>query len=389
MMIRLSGTTGSAAYSAVRSWSSSAAAASPIPFAERLPVDPSALTLYTHSPLVPTTWRVTKRINRGENCFTQGLFFRGRQMYESCGMRGASIVRRVSLAGGVFSEMNVAKNPSTDFAEGLCMWPPEAETASGAPAPASASASGTSPLLLQLTWQERAVVVWNADTLAPVERIHFESTVNEGWGITHDGFAQLVMSDGSAFLHFWSPDPAVYRASSKGMTPLRAPVKVVDRIKGGADWLPPTAPRLYGAGWAPQTLIRPTRFGAGFGNGVAVSNLNELEWAHGWVLANIWYDNRVAIINPRSGAVVWYLDFTALVGENAGGDVLNGLAYTMRLDVADAEARGVNDALAKKPWEGRLWVTGKNWKHVYEIELGGFVDANDLAQVGDTVGTGV
>ena len=37
----------------------------------------------------------------------------------------------------------------------------------------------------------------------------------------------------------------------------------------------------------------------------------------------------------------------------------------------------------------RLWVTGKWWSRVYELELGGLVDAAALADLGDAAGTGV
>ena len=393
LIMRLTGAATSAVSAVKQAWSSGVASV-PSPIARLPPVDPTTAliptTIYTHSAQVPTTWRVLNRIDRNGECFTQGLFFRGRHLYESCGLRAASQVRRVSLAGGVMTVEASGKNPPKDFGEGVCMWPPEPEVehmiglASSSPPPPAQ--------LLQLTWQERDVVIWNADTMAPVERIHFDSTLNEGWGITHNGLSELVMSDGSAYLHFWSPDSSVYRAAGR-MTLLRAPIKIVDRVKGGADgWTP--SPSVMGArplardGWAPQGLTRPTRFGPGFGNGGGVSSLNELEWAHGWVLANIWYDTRVAIIHPRSGAVVWYLDFAPLMEENKDGDVLNGLAYTMRLDVADINAREVN-ALGTKPWAGRLWITGKWWRHVYEIELGGLVNASELGEMGDTVGTGV
>jgi hypothetical protein len=127
-------------------------------------------------------------------------------------------------------------------------------------------------------------------------------------------------------------------------------------------------------------LVRPTaKFGSGFGRSSPVSDLNELEYAHGWVLANIWYDPRVAIIDPGTGSVVWYLDFAPLLAENQadpGADCLNGLAYTMRLGLGGNTPGG--DGVATEAWGGRLWVTGKRWGRIYEVELGGLVDAAEL-----------
>jgi len=403
LMLRLSGAT-SAATAAARAWSSrggggGGGASAFAPAAGARPPPPGAAneaaaapaSAFTKSPLVPTTWRVVRRVDRDGGCFTQGLFFRGRELVESCGLHGQSGVRTVSLAGGAYRQTARADNPAGDFGEGAVQWPPAAEAEAAAALAAAGAAPPPPPpagaAILQLTWQERAVVVWDAATLAPRARVPFASTSNEGWGLTSDGRATLVMSDGSSNLHFWAADVAAAVAGG-AFAPERAPLPVVDRVRGGEGWAPP-GPAPAGAGWAPRALVRPTRPG-GVVAGVALGALNELEWAHGWVLANIWYDARVAIIHPRSGAVAWYLDFSPLLAENAGADCLNGLAYTMRLDVADADGAPPRAApLGAAPWGGRLWVTGKLWTHAYEIELGGLVDAALLADLGDGAGTGV
>ena len=99
-------------------------------------------------------------------------------------------------------------------------------------------------------------------------------------------------------------------------------------------------------------------------------------------LANIWYDDRVAVIDPGTGAVAWFLDFAELkrAHPNPGEDVLNGLAYTMRRDNAAAAPAPAAEAVAVSAWGGRLWVTGKFWNRMYEVELGGFVNATDLVE---------
>ena len=55
-----------------------------------------------------------------------------------------------------------------------------------------------------LTWRERTLLMYNASTLALVSETSFSTTTGEGWGITFDG-QQLIVSDGSSFLHFWDP----------------------------------------------------------------------------------------------------------------------------------------------------------------------------------------
>ena len=313
-------------------------------------------TVFTCSTLVPTTWRTVRRVSRDGGCFTQGLYFTpsGSLLVESCGLYGASRVRTVSLANGSYVETARANSNASDFAEGVTQWPPT-------------EAPGAS--ILQLTWKERAVVVWDAATLRATARVPFQSTTGEGWGLTSDGAGQLVATDGSEFLQLLKPDVAAAVAAG-GFAPLRPPLPAVDGIPHPGGWEPPGgAPN--GTGWAPRALARP-KYPAGIVYGSHVSRLNELEWVHGWVLANIWFDTRVAIIHPGTGAVVWYLDFAPLLAENPGADVTNGLAYTMRLDAAAAAgAHPPSNPSEQAPWGGRLWVTGKFWPHAYEVELGG------------------
>ena len=82
-----------------------------------------------------------------------------------------------------------------------------------------------------------------------------------------------------------------------------------------------------------------------------VSMLNELEFIDGEIWANIWYDDRVVRIDPDSGAVLGWVELGQLLPrmQRNRDAVLNGIAY-------DADA-------------GRLFVTGKYWPQLFEIEL--------------------
>lgn len=86
--------------------------------------------------------------------------------------------------------------------------------------------------------------------------------------------------------------------------------------------------------------------------GAPVDRLNELEYINGEVYANVWQTDRIARISLETGQVVAWIDLAGLLGSDrfaAGVDVLNGIAY-------DAEG-------------GRLFVTGKRWPWLFEIEL--------------------
>ena len=83
-----------------------------------------------------------------------------------------------------------------------------------------------------------------------------------------------------------------------------------------------------------------------------VDQLNELEFRKGEILANVWHTNRIARISPESGDVLGWIDLTNLYPERQRQnreDVLNGIAYDEAND--------------------RLFVTGKNWPKIYEIEV--------------------
>jgi glutaminyl-peptide cyclotransferase len=82
-----------------------------------------------------------------------------------------------------------------------------------------------------------------------------------------------------------------------------------------------------------------------------LQRLNELEYIDGAVFANIWQTDLLAKIDPQTGNVLAYIDLSGLLtpSERQGSDVLNGIAY---------------DPLGK-----RLFVTGKFWPTLFEIEL--------------------
>lgn len=155
--------------------------------------------------------------------------------------------------------------------------------------------------LISLTWRHRQGFVWKLNDFSPVSQFRYEG---EGWGLTQDG-RSLIMSDGSAQLRFLNPD----------------------------------------------TLTEERRLTVSF-RGRPVDRLNELEYVNGEILANIWYENRIARIDPRSGDVIDWIDISRLVPLSGASDseaVPNGIAYDAKGD--------------------RLFVTGKNWAKLFEIRL--------------------
>ena len=82
-----------------------------------------------------------------------------------------------------------------------------------------------------------------------------------------------------------------------------------------------------------------------------VQRLNELEYIDGEVYANIWQTDRIARIDPKTGRVRAWIDLSGLLPpeDRPGANVLNGIAW---------DAAG-----------GRLFVTGKLWPKLFQIEL--------------------
>lgn len=155
--------------------------------------------------------------------------------------------------------------------------------------------------LISLTWRHERGFRWKRATFEQLGSFPYSG---EGWGLTHDG-QRLIMSDGTAELRFLDP----------------------------------------------KTLTETGRVAVTW-QGKPVRLLNELEYVKGEVLANVWMTDRIARIDPASGAVLGWIDLTPIVRRLHLTDpdsVLNGIAYDARRD--------------------RLFVTGKNWPELYEIRL--------------------
>jgi glutamine cyclotransferase len=89
-----------------------------------------------------------------------------------------------------------------------------------------------------------------------------------------------------------------------------------------------------------------------FDNKGMIDSLNEIEYINGKLLSNVYGKTFIVIIDPLSGKVIGKLECKDLMPEgslNDYGKVLNGIAYN--------------------PVSGHLYITGKNWPVLYEIEL--------------------
>lgn len=101
----------------------------------------------------------------------------------------------------------------------------------------------------------------------------------------------------------------------------------------------------------PDTL-RETRRLPVRADGAPLDRLNELEWIEGEIWANLWTEDRLARIRPDTGEVTAFVDLEGLLppaSRRPDTDVLNGIAWD--------------------PAGRRLFVTGKKWPTLFEIEI--------------------
>jgi glutamine cyclotransferase len=224
------------------------------------------------------TYRVVKAYSHDQQAFTQGIIYTDGYIYESTGLNGHSSLRMEDLETGRILQFHEV--PGKYFAEGLTDW---------------------GSTLIQLTWESHIAFVYDRSSFRLLRTFNYDG---EGWGLTHDN-TNLILSDGSATLHFF--DPATFHEVRR--------ITVKD-------------------------------------NGKAITELNELEFIHGQIYANIWHTDRIARISPATGKVLGWIDLSGLKPMAAGANqeaVLNGIAYDAAHD--------------------RLFVTGKLWPNIFEIKI--------------------
>ncbi|MBZ9729432.1 glutaminyl-peptide cyclotransferase [Salegentibacter sp. JZCK2] len=161
--------------------------------------------------------------------------------------------------------------------------------------------------LYLLTWREKEGLIYNLDTFEQTGTFSYNQS-KEGWGLCNDG-EKLYKSDGTEKI--WILD---------------------------AETL------------AEKDFIQMTT------NSSIKEKFNELEWVEGKIYANTYQRPSIAIINPVNGAIEGVIDFrglrerlTNLPDLDTQNHVLNGIAYNQ-----DTK---------------KLYVTGKNWDKIFEVEI--------------------
>lgn len=155
--------------------------------------------------------------------------------------------------------------------------------------------------IVQLTYQTGVGFVYDKKTFAKLREFQYKG---QGWGLAYDG-QRLIMSDSTDTLRFWNPETF----EEVGRLRVRDGDRAIDRV-------------------------------------------NEMEYVDGAIYANIWQEDRIARIDPKTGVVTAWIDMSNLLTateRSRGVDVLNGIAHD--------------------PRTGHFLITGKLWPWVFEVRF--------------------
>lgn len=161
--------------------------------------------------------------------------------------------------------------------------------------------------IFMLTWKKGIGFVYDFETFEQLSTFKYKNSI-QGWGIANDG-KRLIKTDGTERIWFLNAETQKEEGFIEAYTNKRK-----------------------------------------------VENLNELEYVEGKIYANIYQENTILIINPTSGKIEGVANLNKLKEE---------MEKTQKLVVQDEVLNGIAyDGITKK-----LYVTGKNWGKLYEIEL--------------------
>mmetsp|Transcript_28068 Transcript_28068/g.64252 ORF Transcript_28068/g.64252 Transcript_28068/m.64252 type:complete len:354 (-) Transcript_28068:144-1205(-) len=195
-----------------------------------------------------------------KSSFTQGLSYSDNVLIEGTGKYGFSRLMKIDPSTGEI----VQSTPYMDrmyFGEGITHYVDRKRN----------------KRIIQITWKSGEGFIYTPD-LQKIDSFFFQTTRNEGWGITHDRKRSFIVSDGSEFLHFWNDET----------------LKQIRKV-----------PVTY--------------------RGKKIDDLNELEYVNGRVLANRRYSDNIYNIDPKSGEVMKVYDFSSL---RKWSGVLNGISVS-------------------------------------------------------------
>lgn len=172
--------------------------------------------------------------------------------------------------------------------------------------------------IYMLTWRQQLGRVFDAKDFKLIKEFSYQG---DGWGMTTDG-TNLFMTQGTHVIKVMEPEN----------------FKTVKTIP----------------------IMRE--------DGRPLMQINELEWIKGEIWANIWHSeqadvlgkpNYIARIDPSAGKLTGWIDLAGISPDD----------QPRSNDMSDPKVENTLNGIAYDAANDRIFVTGKNWKKLYEIKL--------------------
>ena len=252
-----------------------------------------------------TEVRIVKVYPHNVSAFTEGLVFDDGALIESTGLNGESFVRKYRL-----SDLTAER-----FEAGATQGLPLLQEFRFDNAIFGEGVAVLGDKLFALTYKQEEVLVLSRDTFELLGQFPIKTSTKEGWGLTTDG-EFLIASDGSANVRFFDP---------------------ADNFK------------LHHS----ITVQK---------DGKPVTNVNELEFVEGELLANVWLEDYILRIDSTTGDVLEHIDLRSITEmvANIHSKAMKNSPYKL-----DAVMNGI----AYDPETRHVFVTGKLWDSMFELEL--------------------
>ncbi|KAI9995525.1 hypothetical protein PInf_012590 [Phytophthora infestans] len=254
---------------------------------------------------LPTAVRLVTIHPHNVSAFTEGLVFDDGALIESTGLNGASFIRKYKLSDLNADYFKTGATHGVPFVQEFCF-------------DASIFGEGVTVLgdkLFALTYKAEQVLVLSRRDFQLIGQFPLTTSTKEGWGLTTDG-EFLIASDGSANVLFFDP---------------RDDFKLHHSITVRKD-------------------------------GKEVTNVNELEYVEGELLANVWFEDHILRIDMATGDVLEQIDLDWI--PNMVPNIHTGAMMS-----SPFKQDAVMNGIAYDPVTRHVFVTGKLWDSMFELEL--------------------
>ncbi|ETI40439.1 hypothetical protein F441_16194 [Phytophthora nicotianae CJ01A1] len=261
---------------------------------------------------IPTAVRLVSIHPHNVSAFTEGLVFDDGALIESTGLNGESFIRKYKLSDLSTDYFRTGSIQTVPFLQEFRF-------------DASIFGEGVTVLgdkLFALTYKAEQVLVLSRRDFQLIRQFPLTTSTKEGWGLTTDG-EFLIASDGSANVLFFDP---------------RDDFTLHHNI-----------------------TVRK--------NGKPVTNVNELEYVEGELLANVWFEDYILRIDIATGNVLEQIDL----------DWIPNMVPNIHTEVMMAspfKQDAVMNGIAYDPVTRHVFVTGKLWDSMFELELS-YLSAHD------------